>query len=601
MVLFVLAGCDGFAFQNSPPDVYFLSPESGAVVSWSQSVTLVAAVADDNDAIDKLDYYLLLADGSALTAEPDVDREAGTVSLTVEHGLPRGTPTLTLRVVDSHGESASASRMVTVFDNLPPTLTWVSPVDGGRYAGGTDLSVEVEVTDPDPLADTSMTLSWSGSAVQGQTGLPTMLDASGTVRFELAGLAITHWELGLTVVDTLDGEGSSTVGFDVVSGDHDMDGYFDVALGGDDCDDTSGAVHPGATESCNGRDDDCDGVVDEAGADAPLRYRDADGDGYGWAGDSLRSCDPVAGRVDNDGDCDDSRSDVNPDAVEVCNTLDDDCDGDVDGDAVDKVTVWLDFDEDGYGAGEPWEVCEPAADEVFNADDCDDGDDTVYPGAPELCDVGNDDEDCDGLAGNDDPDSTGTRTAWADADGDGYGDPASTRELCTLTAGWVDNADDCDDTDATAWSGGAEVCEDGLDFDCDGFDGECTLVGTVQSADADVTLSGSAYAAAGTLVRALDDLDGDGLADLLVGATGDDCGGSDSGSTSLLYGTATPSSWDLSVPDAWICGAAGDQLGGAGTGVVDLNGDGVDDLVVGAVSAGSLSAGAAFVFYGGSL
>jgi hypothetical protein len=68
-----------------------------------------------------------------------------------------------------------------------------------------------------------------------------------------------------------------------------------------------------------------------------------------------------------------------------------------------------------------------------------------------------------------------------------------------------------------------------------------------------------------------------------------------------LYGTATPSSWDLSAPDAWICGAAGDQLGGAGTGVVDLNGDGVDDLVVGAVSAGSLSAGAAFVFYGGSL
>lgn len=586
MLTLVLAGCGPLAFLNAAPDVYFLSPESGEVVSQTRPVTFVARVADDNDTIDKLEYQLLLADGTELSATPEVDREAGTATFVVEAGLPRGEPTFTLRVVDSQGESATAERQLVVFDNVPPTVTWLSPVEGGAHASGQPVSVEVEVLDPDPLEEKHLALAWSGGAVQGRTDLPTGLDESGVIRFELSGLAITRWSLTLSVVDPLEAEGSSTVTFDVVNGDRDNDGHIDEALGGDDCNDDSASVRPGVVETCNDRDDDCNGPVDDNATDASPHYRDDDADGFGNAADALSACDPVAGRVENPDDCDDTRAEVNPDAVEVCNDLDDDCNGDTDGDAVDKTTVWLDFDEDGFGAGEPYPVCTPARDEVENDEDCDDGDDTVYPGAPELCDLGNDDEDCDGTAGNDDPDSTGTQVVYADADADGFGDPAGRADVCTVPAGYVANADDCDDGDAYAWSGGAEVCEDGYDFDCDGWDGECRIAGTAALSGADVTLTGGAYAAVGTLVRPVADLDGDGVADF--GVTGNYNDLSLVRAAGLVSGLATDS--------PTVSGSGSDLFGYSFLSTDDLDADGAPELFVTAPFGGSTGGGAVYLF-----
>ena len=105
--------------------------------------------------------------------------------------------------------------------------------------------------------------------------------------------------------------------------DDDLDG--DGFAQADDCDDADAEVHPDAAELCDGIDNDCDGVTDPTVA----WFTDADGDGWGTGGGE--DCEPPAGSVDVGGDCDDADPAVNPGATEVCNGVDDDCDGTVDG------------------------------------------------------------------------------------------------------------------------------------------------------------------------------------------------------------------------------------------------------------------------------
>ncbi|MCA9490213.1 MAG: thrombospondin type 3 repeat-containing protein [Myxococcales bacterium] len=105
--------------------------------------------------------------------------------------------------------------------------------------------------------------------------------------------------------------------------DFDGDGFGDAC----DCRVGNAAVHPGAVEVCNGLDDDCDGDVDGGAVDAVDAWRDGDGDGEGDPGAPASLCEPTAGLVLNDLDCDDRDPDVRTGALEVCNGLDDDCDG----------------------------------------------------------------------------------------------------------------------------------------------------------------------------------------------------------------------------------------------------------------------------------
>jgi hypothetical protein len=87
-------------------------------------------------------------------------------------------------------------------------------------------------------------------------------------------------------------------------------------------------------EACGGGDEDCDGVVDEEGAEnCSVYYLDADGDGFGKAAEHRCLCAPdVANHfvVTDSQDCDDTRAAVHPGADEVCNGLDDDCDSQTD-------------------------------------------------------------------------------------------------------------------------------------------------------------------------------------------------------------------------------------------------------------------------------
>ena len=174
--------------------------------------------------------------------------------------------------------------------------------------------------------------------------------------------------------------------------DRDADGYPQEI----DCDDGDPAINPNADERCNGTDDDCDGAIDEGAADARTWFYDDDGDGFGDPADPTSGCDAPQGTVQNNGDCDDLDSAVSPSAAEICNGLDDDCDGRIDVGAVDMIRLYDDADDDGYGDPASEHIgCEADDNDVTRADDCDDTTDLVNPSVPEVCRDGLD-NDCDG-------------------------------------------------------------------------------------------------------------------------------------------------------------------------------------------------------------
>ena len=238
---------------------------------------------------------------------------------------------------------------------------------------------------------------------------------------------------------------------------------------GGDCNDADGAVHPEALERCDGQDNDCNTLTDEpAAVDAPRWYLDLDGDGFGRPDASQLACTAPSGHVLDGADCDDDRVWVHPAGTELCNALDDNCDGTVDEDsAADVSPHFADLDHDGYGDGlsVAW-ACVIPSDRVSNSDDCDDSTSAVKPGAQERCD--SQDNDCDGLIDDADPtvDPQSWRTFYRDFDDDGFGAQLVTTQACAPPSGWSDQAGDCEDDDPWVSPAAQEQC-DGTDWNCD--------------------------------------------------------------------------------------------------------------------------------------
>lgn len=297
--------------------------------------------------------------------------------------------------------------------------------------------------------------------------------------------------------------------------DGDGDGYcaasMEVSSGATcqpgDCDDTNPAVNPGALERCSGVDENCNGQVDEgcdddgdgfcdasmevvlsptgelpavcsmgpadcddtdASLTSPVWYRDADGDGAGDPSQVEETCTPPAGYVTRGDDCDDTDPERSPSAAEVCDGKDNDCNGEVDDDATDGTTYYVDADGDGFGDPQSEVVvsCAAPSGYVANADDCDDTSASTYPGAPELCDdILNDCAAASADLGcNDDGD------AYCDASMTTVGTPA----VCPGGGG------DCNDDNGDIYPGATEICSP-IDMDCDGQPGVLSLSAAVLS------------------------------------------------------------------------------------------------------------------------
>ena len=228
---------------------------------------------------------------------------------------------------------------------------------------------------------------------------------------------------------------------------------------GNDCNDDDPAIYPSAPEQCNEIDDDCDEEIDEGLI--VERYYDGDGDGFGDSNQPSFNCIVQEGYVFYGGDCDDANPDIHPYQQELCNNIDDDCDGETDEGA--NQYYFLDMDEDGFGdPNSPWQSCDAPANYVTNNDDCDDGNSAIHPNGNEYCNGL--DEDCDGVLDNDSLDAP---TWYFDIDGDGYGSAFIVANTCTMPLGYYAEDLDCDDTRAQVYPGAQEYCND-LDDDCNG-------------------------------------------------------------------------------------------------------------------------------------
>jgi len=171
----------------------------------------------------------------------------------------------------------------------------------------------------------------------------------------------------------------------------------DTVLNAEDCNDDDDDIHPDAIEYCDGEDNNCDGSTDGAEAvDPSVWYADTDEDDFGDPLVSVTACSAPEHFVADATDCDDELEGVNPSAAEVCDGVDNDCSGEVDGlDAVDLIAAYFDGDGDGYGDPSMESIgCEIPEFYVASDLDCDDSNGAIHPDGIEACN--GIDDNCDG-------------------------------------------------------------------------------------------------------------------------------------------------------------------------------------------------------------
>jgi hypothetical protein len=426
-VCVLAASCieQGVSIHNTVPDVSILSPGEGEEFIQNESIEFIASTHDAETDIENLEVLWSAEDGEL---EGTATRTEEEVSLVVAEGLAAGKHTVTIKVIDGARASATDEVTFTVLSNALPKISFAAPDKNSNHAFSLPVPVEVNASDKNEEDLSQLTLSWGGSAAGAATA-PSQTDGKGTASFALLDLNMGLHTISVTVTDSDGGTGNTFTTFNVIDGDADNDGHIDELYGGDDCDDSDPTTYLNAPELCDGLDNDCDGTADD-GLTFITYYEDNDGDGFGTTV-STTECEKPAGYATKDGDCNDKVYDINPDADEECDGIDNDCNK-IPDDGLTFITYYEDADGDSFGTTNSQSACEKPTGYAELDGDCDDTDKTINPDADELCDVI--DNDCDG---------------HIDVDGDCPCDVENYANLpymfCTFDETWADARDACYD------------------------------------------------------------------------------------------------------------------------------------------------------------
>ena len=548
----------GVTIHNTEPNASLDVPVDGASFDAGEAIEFMGTVGDNEDhPTDLTVTWSSDVDGILQSGIPADDD--GT-SLLTSGSLSVGGHIIILHVADTKGKTAEDSiSLLVVKIDASPEINIIRPSDSDVGTETADFEFEAVVFDEQDEASSLDVAFWvlNGSSEELLCEATPNSDGVATCS---AGLLAGQHDLVATVMDSDGNTGEDRFNnFEVLTADEvddDLDGYSEDE---GDCDDTDDNIHPGAAEIANGIDDNCDGQIDEGtddvdddldgfselegdcndeddtifpGAEETLNEIDDDCDGtidentdaYDDDGDCFCEEAPCTGSITaecediTEGDCDDTDEDIHPEASEICDDIDNDCDGDIDSedaetdtdgdgysacddedcddtnadirpsatemcddvdndcdgsidedDAADASSWYADVDDDGYGDPDAIEVsCEAPEGYIADDNDCNDLDDDTHPGATEVCDLDDNDEDCDGRADDEDAEGASGTTMWfRDLDADGFGDSTTWTYACDRPSGYIENNDDCDDWAPEAYPGRTETC-DGIDNDCDG-------------------------------------------------------------------------------------------------------------------------------------
>ncbi len=653
----------GYTSDNTDCD------DTTSSVSPAASETAYNGTDDDCDATTPDDDL----DGDSYNLADDCDDEDAAVSPSgydvcedgVDQDCSGADETCVVTATDADGDGHDA--IADGGDDCDDTVAAVNPA-ATEVCDGVDNDCNGDTDDDDSgVADQS---TWyrdadsdsygSASSPQAACDQPSGYVADNT---DFNDSSAAAYPGATEICDEIDNDGDSSTDEGVTTtyyADSDGDSYGDASdsaalcaatatystTDATDCNDSSASVNPGATETCNSTDDDCDGDTDEGVTNT--YYADGDGDGFGTSDTTQEACSEPTGFVTDATDCDDTVYAVNPAATEECDDEDNDCNGLTDDDdsgldLTSAVTWHADSDGDGYGdEARTTQACEEPSGYVADDTDCNDASSSINPAATEVCDTSDVDEDCDELSDDADSSATGQTTRYYDGDSDGYGITTS-ETVCDHTTGYTaTNSTDCDDSTTAYYqnlTGYADSDGDGYTVSasstvCSGATIRSGYRSTATTADCDDAVSSVYPGATETCNSVDDDCDGDTDEGVTTTFYADGDGDGYGVEASTTEACSAPSGYaaattpfdcddsDTSIPaasedssligdedcdgqgvgnlsdyDNYFDGLEYDYMGFSLAAVGDMTGDGIQDTLVGAPGwTGSAAYGPGYAF-----